>query len=71
MNSEFLNTIDPENNYFDDLQNSIGCNYYSFNECCEIFSNKVNILNILGYNVRSFNHNSKFVLPVIEKSSQM
>ena len=68
MNSETLNAIDPENHYFDQLQNSIGCNYYSLEDFCEIFSNKINLLNIFGYNVRSFNHNSDTVLTIVEKS---
>ena len=57
-------------NYFDEFQQSIACNRVSLQEFIGLFETRNSgMLNILNYNVRSFNANSRYFLPVlIEKA---
>ena len=58
----FLNRIDPDENYFDELFPSINesghSKYFTISEFSSLCSNSQNSITILNYNIRSFNCNS-------------
>ena len=68
MNNDFLDAIDPDSNYLSEIQNNTSNHFFSVSDFCETFTVESNMLNILNWNVRSFNSNSKIVLPLIDKS---
>ena len=65
-----MNNSDPEIEYLNDFQQSVHCNNLSFLEFTDLFKNSDQcMLNILNYNVRSFECNKSHFLPLIEKAS--
>ena len=60
-----MDIIDPDLNYFSELQN-INCNRMTVNEAINCFNSDRNLFNVLNYNIRSFYSNSQNFLPLLD-----